>query len=656
MVFGQPAVDDSQSPSRRAAGQKHVRPTCFVENLGQAPKDVLWQAHGAGFEASFSRDGFVVRLFGAKPDASTGGSAKPLAAAGGGAGPAKLSDPGRITITEQRISLAGASPLATIEPLDRLPGRVSFFRGNNPKRWASGLSTYARLRYKNVYPGIDLLFYSNQGALEYDFAVAPGADPGAIRLRVEDGQPVRIENGVLQVGEGAGAVLHRPLLYQNVRSGKRVIGGNFVSLADDTVGFQFSQYDASRELVIDPALSLLYSTYLGGYHDDEATAIVLDAQNNSYILGFSQSPNYPVSGNAYQPLRANDTQLLANMVVTKISASGIVLYSTFLGGSTGESSGGIALDAAGNAYISGTTRSTDYPVTAGAYQGTYPTGASSSSVVSEISPDGSTLLYSTFFSGSGGGTAGTYGGIAFYLGKLYFAGYAGPGLPTTAGAYLTKINSGQAAFVAALNLAATGSAQLVAATYYGAANPAANSVVTGNTTYSMALDSSGNPWIAGQTWTNNLPTTANALQPTLPALSASCQGFGANLNSAAYIAKLSSNLTTLLYASYFSGQTAGAQVNACSEYAHAIALDPSGDAYIAGATPSATFPTTSGVVQQSFPGSNTYVGFVSKLSSTGTQMLWSSYIGGNAGSTFPAWLATDTQGNPWVGGITQGGR
>jgi hypothetical protein len=392
MVFGQPAVDDSQSPSRRAAGQKHVRPTCFVENLGQAPKDVLWQAHGAGFEASFSRDGFVVRLFGAKPDASTGGSAKPLAAADGGAGPAKLSDPGRITITEQRISLAGASPLATIEPLDRLPGRVSFFRGNNPKRWASGLSTYARLRYKNVYPGIDLLFYSNQGALEYDFAVAPGADPGAIRLRVEDGQPVRIENGVLQVGEGAGAVLHRPLLYQNVRSGKRVIGGNFVSLADDTVGFQFSQYDASRELVIDPALSLLYSTYLGGYHDDEATAIVLDAQNNSYILGFSQSPNYPVSGNAYQPLRANDTQLLANMVVTKISASGIVLYSTFLGGSTGESSGGIALDAAGNAYISGTTRSTDYPVTAGAYQGTYPTGASSSSVVSEISPDGSTLL------------------------------------------------------------------------------------------------------------------------------------------------------------------------------------------------------------------------------------------------------------------------
>src|ERR1035438_5675029 len=172
----------------------------------------------------------------------------------------------------------------------------------------------------------------------------------------------------------------------------------------------------------------------------------------------------------------------------------------------------------------------------------------------------------------------------------------------------------------------------------------------------MALDSSGNPWIAGQTYTNNLPTTAKALQPTLPALSASCIGSGANLNSAAYLAHLSSNLQTLMYASYLSGQKSGAQVGACSEYAHAVALDPSsGSLYVAGATASASFPTTGGVVQGSYPGSNTYVGFVAKLSSDGTEKLWSSYLGGNLGYTFPSWLAIDNQGNPWVGGLTQGG-
>ena len=649
-LCGNPASD-----SRAATGRQKVRPTAFVENLGQAPGGVLWQAKGAGFEASFSRDSFVLHLFGAKPEAATG-SAKPKSAGGENGGLPKFSDPGRVLVTEQRISLAGIGPQARIEPLEPLPGKMNFFRGNNSKRWVRGAATYARLRYKNVYPGIDLLFYSNQGTLEYDFVVAPGADPGSIRLRVEDGRPFRItEHGVLQVGEGAEAVSHRPLLYQNMGSGKQAVEGKFISLADNTVGFQFRGYDASRTLVIDPALMLSYSTYLGGPHDDESTGIAVDAQGNSYILGWSGSTTYPVSANAYQPERKLPGVLVNNMVVTKISPSGTLLYSTFLGGSTGETSGGIVLDAAGNAYVTGTTKSADYPVTPGLYQGTYPNGAPNSLVVSEISPDGSALVYSTFFGGSGGATAATGGGIALYQGTLYFAGSAGPGLPTTAGAYLSQINSGQAAFVATLNPAAVGPAQLVASTYYGAANPAANSVLTGNGGYSMALDSSGNPWITGQTWTNNLPTTANALQPALPALSTTCRTSGANLNSAAYIAKLSSNLGSLLYGSYFSGQTTGAQVNACSEYGHLIALDPSGNVYLTGATASASFPTTSGVVQASYPGSNNYVGFVSKLSSDGTQKLWSSYLGGNGGYTFPTWLAIDTQGNPWVGGTTQGG-
>ena len=628
-----------------AVGHEHVRPTSFVENQGQAPKGVLFQAQGAGFEASFSRDSFVLRLFRANPEAA--GSAKPSA---GVAGLPKMPDPTRISVTEQRISLAGASPSARIEPLDPLPGKMNFFRGNDPKRWVRGLATYARLRYKDVYPGVDLLFYSNQGKLEYDFVVAPGADPSSIRLRVEAGRSVHItENGVLQVGEGGEAVLHRPMLYQNLGSGKQAVEGKFVTLADNTVGFEFSKYDRSKTLVIDPTLSLLYSTYLGGYHDDEATGIALDAQNNSYIVGFSQSPTYPVSGSAYQTIRKNDTLLLANNVITKISPSGVLLYSTFLGGSTGETSGGIVLDSQGNAYIAGFTQSRDFPVTANAYQGTFPSGAASSAFFAELSPDGSTLVYSSFFGGSGGAGPGYGFAIARNpLGNVVISGNAGPGLPTTSAAYLKSISSGTAGFVAVFNLALSGTAQLVASTYYGATTPIANNSLTGNIVLDMALDSSGNPWIAGQSYTNNLPVTGDAYQGSVPAINPNCGG--GPLNSVAYFAKLSADLSTLDYASYLSGKTAGA---ACSEYAHAITLDSLGNVYVAGTTASSAFPTTSGVFQQTDPSSG-YSEFVARVSPAGA-LVWSTYLGGNGGYSFQDSLAIDSQNNLWVSGTTQGG-
>ena len=637
-------------------GVEPSRTVSFVPNRGQAPTGVLWQAEAQGFEAFFRKDGFVLRVSVVEP---AGKAASQQLTAPVPPKPAPTS----VRVIEQGVTLVGidkgsttegsTNEGSTLEALDPQPGKISFFRGNDPARWVRGLPTYARLRYKNVYPGIDLLFYGNHGTLEYDFVVSPGADPSAIRLRLDRGTPSQITaRGELRVGEGSEAVLHRPLLYQNLDNGKRMIEGTFVRRDQTTVAFRFSNYDSNKTLIIDPALSLLYSTYLGGYHDDEATGIALDGQGNAYIVGFSESPNYPISGNAYQQERANLTQFITNIVVTKINASGILLFSTFLGGSTGDTSGGIVLDSKGNAYITGFTKSSDFPVTANAYQTIFPNGAASSAFFSELSPDGSALLYSSFFGGAGGaGPLSAAAGFAIARnpqGNVVISGNAGPGLPTTSNAYLKQISTGTAAYVAVFNLSLSGAAQLVASTYYGTSTPAANNSGTGNLALAMALDSSGNPWIAGQSYTNNLPTTGNAYQGSIPALNPNCGG--GPLNSVAYFAKLSANLTTLDYASYLSGKTAG---STCSEYAHAILLDGPGNVYVAGTTSSSAFPTTGGVFQSTDP-SNGYAEFVTKVSPDGTHPLWSTYLGGS-GFSFQDSLALDSQNNVWVSGTTQGG-
>ena len=613
------AAAPSTVAPRRSTTLETARSIVFVENQGQFPADVLWQASGAGFTASFGRDYFIFQP-------STG---------------------------SQRISLLKTNRRAILEPLDLQPGKFNFFRGNDPKHWRSGLATYARLRYTNIYPGIDLLFYGHDGKLEYDFVVAPGKDPAIIRLRVDDAQSQITPQGELRTGDGTESVLHRPLLYQNTDRGKRVVEGRFTKFAGGNIGFAFTRYDAAKTLIIDPSLSLLYSTYLGGPHDDEATGIVLDAQNNAYIAGFSASEDYPVSANAYQTVRKNLGQVVTNVVVTKMNSSGVLLYSTFLGGSTEDISGGIVLDSQGNAYLTGATKSSDFPVTPNAYQKTLP-AASGSAFLAELSSDGSQLLYSSFFGGAGGaGPLGDAAGFAVARnpqGNVMISGNAGPGLPTTPNGYLKQISSGTAAFVAIFNLALSGPAQLVASTYYGASTPAANNSGTGNLNLAMALDSSGNPWIAGQTFTNNLPTTANAYQGSIPAINPNCGGVG--LNSAAYFAKLSADLTTLDYATYLTGKSSGA---ACSEYAHAIVLDGSGNVYVAGTTASSAFPTTTGAFQATSPSGAGYAEFVSKLSPDGTQLLWSTYLGGSGTYSFQDALALDSQNDVWVSGTTQGG-
>ena len=611
-----------------AAPRRAQAPVQFEPNVGQASAAVRYLMRAHGLHAAVYDDGLALTR-----DNPRGEAAPPV-----------------------KLSFVGARRSAPIEPREASAARAHYLHGSDPAAWLRDVPMYGQLRQSAVYPGVDLVYYSREGELEYDLVVQPGADPSRIRMRVNGAhKPQLAASGDLLLDGPDGALrLHRPVLYQNVEGERRQLDGRYVMLAANEVGFDLPAYDRTRPLIIDPTFKLLYSTYLTGFHDEQVGGMTVDAQGNAYVVGQSNSEDFVVSGNAFQ--RAKSTVgLQHNVVVTKFDASGTLLYSTYLGGTGSDIGAAIAVDAAGNAYITGETTSRDFPVTAGAYQPTFK--GSPSAYLSILSPDGSALSYSTYYGGTGSVQANS---IALDpSGAAVISGTAGAGLTTTAGAYKSTLTAGSAAFVARFSPRASGAPQLVAASYYGVDNPQANSAAQGNNAYSMTLDASGAPWFTGQAFTTNLPVTAGAVQAAPTAMSASCAAGPAPLNSFAFVAKLSADLGSLVYATYLSGKTEPAGGTSCSEFGRAIALDAGGNVYITGGTGSASFPTTAGALQAASPagtGFASYTGFVTKLKPDGSAILWSTYLGGNVGNTFPGALALDPAANAvWTTSVTGGG-
>ncbi|MEO8525249.1 MAG: SBBP repeat-containing protein, partial [Caldimonas sp.] len=326
--------------------------------------------------------------------------------------------------------------------------------------------------------------------------------------------------------------------------------------------------------------------------------------------------------------------------------------STFIGGTTNDYGNSIAVDATGRAYIAGVTNSADFPVTAGAFQSAFRGGQSA--YLSVLSADGASLAYSSLYGGAGGASAMFVGLDAG--GRIVVGGSAGTGLPTTTGAYMTSLGVGSAAFVARFDIAAQGASQLLAASYYGAAAPQGNSLATGNYAYTLALDAAGTPWLTGQAYTTNLPVTANAARPSPTAMTSNCAPGSVPLNSFAYVAHLSADFKSLLYASYLSGGNGGPAT--CAEYGHGLAFDAAGNVYVGGSTSSLSYPTTAGTVQPTSPansGFDGYAGFVTKLKPDGSAILWSTYLGGDRGRTYLSGLATDSGAGLWVYAGSAGG-
>jgi photosystem II stability/assembly factor-like uncharacterized protein len=467
------------------------------------------------------------------------------------------------------------------------------------------------VKIESAYKGIDVIYYGNQRQLEHDFNVAPGADFKVIRLRFDGARKIHLNQaGDLVIETAAGALSQsKPVAYQEVQGERREVQARYVLKSNREIMFDVGDYDRSLPLVIDPILS--YSTYLGASGNEYVSCIAVDSAGNAYIAGRASSDNFPVTPGAFRSVSVGLTEVF----VAKLNASGnALLYSTYIGGFDEESSSGIAIDTAGNAYVTGITNSSDFPVTAGAYQNRR--NGNNDVFALKLNASGSRLIYSTYIGGSGDGEYSA--GIAIdSTGNAYIVGRSDSNnFPLTPGALDTKFEFGEA-FITKLN--ETGSA-LVYSTFLGG-NGSDNA--TG-----IAIDAAGNAYVAGATYSSDFPLS-HPLQREPGG------------QSDAFIAKIDAKGKTLVYSTYLGGDS--------YDLGGGIAVDDDGNAYVTGDTNSSNFPTTQDVLQNSLSGSTDV--FVAKLSQSGKKLIYSTLLGGT-GTDVESRIAIDASGYAYVTGLT----
>jgi hypothetical protein len=503
----------------------------------------------------------------------------------------------------ERMKLIGANPKPRFEPLDKQPGISNYFIGNDPLKWRTNIPNYGKVALREVYPGIDLIFYSNERQVEYDWVVTPGADPKLIHVKWEGPSQVT-KNARGDLVLSASLIQQKPVILQD---GKRIEGGYVVRGKE--VAFELATYDAAKLLVIDPVL--LYSTYLGGSAVDQSRGIAVDGSGNAYVTGFTSSLDFP-GGSSIQVGYGGGT---FDAFVTKINAAGSArVYSTYLGGQVTEQGTGIAVDGAGNAYVTGFTNSFDFP-TSKPIQGAFALGAEDA-FVTKIDAAGSTLVYSTYL--GGGGTDLGQGIAVDGAGNAYVTGYTNSSdFPTKNPLQKSNGGSGYDAFVTEIN--AAGSAY-VYSTYLGGSGD--------DFGQGIAVDTAGNAYATGFTYSTNFPTT-NPLQPT----------FGGFTD--VFVTKINAAGSARVYSTYLGGS--GPDVG------QGIAVDGAGNAYVTGYTISIDFPKVNPL--QTAHGGFANDAFVTKINAAGSALVYSTYLGGR-GDDRGAGIAVDRAGNAYVTGST----
>src|SRR5262245_10877073 len=577
-------------PAAPAADRNLSRRLGFEANCGQVDEHVQFVARGTGYTAFLTSTDAVLAL-------------------GDRRG-------GHAVLRMERI---GANAGARAAGSGLLPGAVSYFpdgRVDSPR----SAPAYRRVRYDDVYPGIDLVYYSRARSLEYDFVVAPGIDPNQIALRIDGAEGVEVNGeGTLVVHTAAGAVQQpRPVAYQRIGGIRRPVAVEYALDAEGQVRLRLGDYDRSRRLVIDPVIT--YATYLGGTGDeaqinfDGEVHLARDGAGNLYVTGTTRSTDFPTTAGANQTLGGS-----ADAFVTKFSPAGAVVYSTYLGGPCEDYGRAIAVDAAGNAYITGELNGGGTCV------------STPGVLVAKLDANGN-LVYASRLGGSlldssyGTGIAVDAAGHAYLTGVAITSDF-----PTTRGAYRTAACPNVYPFAGdgfVAELTVDGSALVYSTLLCGQGD---------DSPAGIAIDAAGNAYVAGTTASSDFPL----VDPIELARGGGVMGLSG------FVSKLSSDGSQLLYSTYLGG-SGSAVINA-------IALDAAGNAYVTGAAGSTDFPTTPGVIQEKAGRRHCiegcYDAFVTKIAPSGSALVYSTYLYGELDDVGNA-IAVDGAGNAYVVGQT----
>ena len=657
---GLPGTGNQHAPASTVKGTLAAfgrLPLSFEENTGRTDPRVKFLAHGPGYAMYLGQSEAVLVRHIAVPANQMNVADSPVA--------------DMIGVSHRksvfRLDWLGANAHARMHEEGRQSGTSNYFIGNQPDKWRRKVAHYGSVRYDDLYPGINLVYHGNQQNVEFDYELAPGSDPSAIRIGIAGPSVVELaSDGILKISAAGDQIaLRPPVAYQEEKGQRKPVEARYVMEGTHRVGFQLGAYDQSRKLVIDPVLD--YAAAFGTQSSfTYLTEIAVDTQGNTYVTGASCDTDYPITVGAFQSTGGSTTaEGCFTAVVSKLnpSASSLV-YSTYVGGTTDDSTGGrLKIDAAGEAYVGGITAATDFPTTANAFQkqakgGTCDYGPfikgkpCSDGILFKLSADGSSLVFSTLL---GGERIDMITALALDANNnIYVTGATNStAFPIVGSAIQSTYGGGTCtedvaacfdAFVAELNPDAS---SLLASTYLGGND---NDYGVG-----IAFDPSGNVYLAGNSTSTNFPTTAGSFQPNHAGTVGSPQ-------PDAFVAKMNPALSALSYSTFIGGSA--------YDLAFALKVDSTGAAYITGSTASADFPTTAGAFQTVYGGPtapppdcpdaiDSFVlnepscgdVFVTKLNPAGSALAFSTYLGGS-GNDIAFNLALDSALNVWVIGNT----
>lgn len=596
------------------------RPVAFEPNVGQTDTSVKYLAHSAHSTLWLTEKGAVLET-----------------ARGRGR------NSGNVVLN---LRFAGANRAPRLEAEEPRTGVSNYFIGRDPQQWHTGVPQFGKVRYRNLYPGIDAVFYGNAGELEYDFVVQPGADPGKIRLAFDGAERIRADaaGDLVVTISGVEIRSRKPRIYQQAKDGAEQVSGHYTVQGKRRAGFVIDGYDPARPLVVDPVLS--YASFLGGNGSDSVNAMTIDPQGFVYLAGSTNSGNFPRKNAIYSGVsNATDVAFISKFNLSETGADSLV-YSTFLGGNISDEAFGIALDPSDNVYVTGRTLSTDFPLK-NAFQSSFVTTTNCTNAagtatacehafITEIAAAENALIYSSYLGGSYEDEALAIGvdsrGNAYVTGRTTSTDFPMAGTP-----YQDSLKGTESAFLCKVTPKGT---SLAYSTYLG--GTASDEAVT------MAVTPAGMVYIAGIAGSTNFPTTSNAYQPNQSGGPGDSFFSVFNLNQTG-----SSSLT---YSSYLGAVDGTTEIND-------IVVDASGFVYLTGATNADDFPVTSSAFRSHYAGSYSPdsdgvagVGdaFITKLnisSSGSAQLVYSTYLGG-AFDDQGFGIAVDNLGHITVAGQT----